>query len=674
MYMALNKKKAKARIDTLREELTRHNHSYYVLNDPQITDFEYDVMMQELISLEKIFPEFAAEDSPTNKVGSDLSAGRKEQFAQYPHKYQMLSLSNTYSMEELSSFYQRASEYSSSPVRYSCELKFDGTAICLSYSHGRLTRALTRGDGTVGDDVTDNILTIASIPRYIGDIEFDFEIRGEIYMPIEAFDRLNTRKREIGEQPFANPRNAAAGSLKTLDTEEVARRGLECVLYHIVGENLPFKYHSEAINWAKEHRFPTSEYSMVYSSADEVTAYIEEWDGRRKELPFATDGIVIKVDDLAVQRAMGYTAKSPRWATAYKFKPEEALTKLLSIDYQVGRTGAVTPVANLEPVPLSGTTVKRASLHNADQMELLDIRIGDYVYVEKGGEIIPKITHVELSKREKDSEHPKFPEHCPVCGSSLVRDEDEARHYCTNEECPMRVKGSFLHFISRKAMNINAGEATIEQLWSTGLIRTIPDLYRLDAEKLISMEGWKERSVANFLRSIEESKEREFHRVLFALGIRHIGETTAKLLASRFGSISSLATATVEELLQVDEIGEIIADEIVKYFSDSGHLRMIGELEEIGLHFKDETLHTGPLSSSLEGLTFVVTGNFSIPREELKAMILSHSGKCSGSLSRKTDYLVAGDKPGPEKIKKADSLKIEVITEEDIYKKIKNRV
>ena len=406
-----DKKEIQKRIEFLRQELEKHNYRYYVLNDPQISDFEYDGMMSDLASLEKMYPEFASPDSPTVKVGSDIAGktpGTRE-FRQYRHRYPMLSLGNTYNIEELQDFDRRAREGAGKDFNYNCELKFDGTAICLTYSKGRLLRALTRGDGTVGDDVTDNVRTISSIPVYIGDVPWDFEIRGEIYMPFASFNALNEERLDIGDQPFANPRNAAAGSLKTLDPKEVSRRGLECVLYHIIGDGLPFRYHSEALEWAAGHNLPVSGYSRLCHDMEEVRAYISEWDTRRKTLPFATDGIVIKVDDLALQTRLGYTAKSPRWATAYKFKPEQALTRLLSIDYQVGRTGAVTPVANLDPVPLSGTTVRRASLHNADQMELLDVHIGDYVYVEKGGEIIPKITGVELSKRPADAVEPHFP-------------------------------------------------------------------------------------------------------------------------------------------------------------------------------------------------------------------------------------------------------------------------
>ena len=663
-----DKKEIQKRIEFLRQELDKHNYRYYVLNDPQISDFEYDGMMSDLASLEKMYPEFASPDSPTVKVGSDIAGktpGTRE-FRQYRHRYPMLSLGNTYNIEELQDFDRRAREGAGKDFNYNCELKFDGTAICLTYSKGRLLRALTRGDGTVGDDVTDNVRTISSIPAYIGDVPWDFEIRGEIYMPFASFNALNEERLDIGDQPFANPRNAAAGSLKTLDPKEVSRRGLECVLYHIIGDGLPFRYHSEALEWAAGHNLPVSGYSRLCHGMEEVRAYISEWDTRRKTLPFATDGIVIKVDDLALQTRLGYTAKSPRWATAYKFKPEQALTRLLSIDYQVGRTGAVTPVANLDPVPLSGTTVKRASLHNADQMELLDIRIGDYVYVEKGGEIIPKITGVELSKRPAEAEVPHFPTICPDCGAPLVKDESEARHYCLNETCPTRVKGAFLHFISRKAMNINAGEATIDQLYDKGYIRELPDLYRLNMEQLLTLDGWKEKSAGNFLESVSASVKVPFGRVLFALGIRHIGETTAKTLAARFGNIEAMEKASREEFLEIEDIGEVIADSLVEYFGNEGHRRIIQELRDFGLQFADNSA-ASRLSDRLSGCTVVVSGNFTRPRDEMKALIAAHGGKNTGSVSGKTTYLLAGEKAGPEKLAKAEKLGVKVITEEEFY-------
>lgn len=664
--MSINKKTAKEKIEILRRELERHNYNYYVKNAPEITDFEYDILMMELESLEKLFPEFATADSPTKKVGSDID--KKNKFQQFRHKYPMLSLGNTYSSEELNNFDSRIRSIEETPFEYSCELKFDGTAICLTYSKGQLIRALTRGDGTIGDDVTANIKTIPTIPLKV-DTELDFEIRGEIYMPYEAFERGNAERIEMNESPFANPRNAAAGSLKQLDPKQVEKRGLKCVLYHILGEALPFTSHSESILWAKSLGFPISEYAQKAANLEEVLEFISKWDSKRETLPFPIDGIVIKVDSLDLQKKLGYTAKSPRWATAYKFKPEEALTKLLSIDYQVGRTGAITPVANLDPVPLSGTVVKRASLHNSEQMELLDIRIGDFVYVEKGGEIIPKITRVELSKRDSKAEHPRFPTHCPDCNSLLIKDEGEARHYCLNENCPTRVKGQFIHFISRKAMNIATGEATIEQLYSKGYIRRLPDLYRLNLEQLLSLQGWKDKSATNLLNSIAQSKENPFEKVLYALGIRYIGETTAKQLCLHFKNIDLLMAATKEELLNVEEIGQTIAQALVEYFASPENIATINDLRELGLKFEIQEEQTS-ISDNLEGMTIVITGNFSRSREEIKKMIVAHGGKSTGSISGSTTLLIAGEKSGPEKLKKAEKLNVRIISEEEFYKLI----
>ncbi|MBQ0024322.1 MAG: NAD-dependent DNA ligase LigA [Bacteroidales bacterium] len=670
----ISKTAAKERIELLKKELERHNHNYYVLNSPTISDFEFDLLMSELQTLEKIFPEFAMADSPTQHVGSDLNAAGTLEFVQIPHRYPMLSLSNTYSHEEMAEFCNRLEKTTSRKATYSCELKFDGTAICLTYRKGKLVHALTRGDGTKGDDVSRNVVNIRTIPTVLkgSDIPDEFEIRGEIYMPFEAFERLNAEKADKGEEPFANPRNAASGSLKLQNPEEMKERGLDCVLYHILGENLPFTTHSEAITAARSWGLPTSEYSEIAQSVDEVLAYIEKWDTLRKGLPFATDGIVIKVNELDLQRQLGMTAKSPRWATAYKFKPEQALTPLLSVDYQVGRTGAITPVANLEPVPLSGTIVKRASLHNLDQMQLLDIHIGDYVYVEKGGEIIPKITGVELSRRPADAALPDFPALCPDCGTPLERDEDEAKHYCPNSNgCPTQIKGRFIHFISRKAMDILAGDATIEQLYDKGLIRKLQDLYSLTKEQLLTLEGWQEKSADNFLQSIGKSKSVPFARVLFALGIRHIGEQNAKMLASHYGSLDALMDSPREELLQIDGIGDVMADSIISFFDDIENLATVEKLRDNGLQMAIEESGTSRLSDRLAGATVVVSGNFSISREEMKALVEAHGGKNSGSVSGRTTYLLAGEKSGPEKMKKAASLGVKVISEDEFYSIIK---
>lgn len=678
IFWTVKKKEAIQRIDTLRRELNSHNHNYYVLNNPVITDFEYDILMNELQQLEKMYPESYSADSPTQKVGSDLSSdGVQQGFAQCRHKYPMLSLSNTYDLQELYAFNERISKATEKSWTYNCELKFDGTAICLTYVNGYLEKALTRGDGTVGDDVTQNVRQIASIPHRLKEgsgYPAEFEIRGEIFMPYVAFDKLNYQRELDEDPPFANPRNAAAGSLKLLDSKQISDRGLECTLYHLIAPERDFKTHTEALKEAASWGLPVSEFSKECNSIDEIAAYINEWDSRRKTLPFATDGIVIKVNQLDLQRSLGFTAKSPRWATAYKFKAEEALTKLLSVDYQVGRTGAITPVANLEPVQLSGTVVKRASLHNSEQMEALDIHLGDYVYVEKGGEIIPKITRVEFGKRLPEAVKAEFPKNCPDCGTPLIKDEDEAKSFCPNSDfCPMQQKGKFIHFISRKAMNINAGEATIEQLYSKGYIKELSDLYKLTSKELATLDKWKEKSISNFLNSLEESKQNPFHKVLFGLGIRYIGETTAKNLAGRFGNIDNLMQADREQLLATEEVGEKLADSIMSYFADPVHIKMIEELRSAGLIFSEEQDHKGSLSETLTGKTLVVSGVFSISREELKKYIESHGGKIGSSISKNTDYLVAGEKSGDSKMQKAQKLGVEVISEDELYLLTENK-
>ena len=670
----LGKTAAKQRIDFLKKELERHNYNYYVLNAPTITDFEFDLLMGELQGLEKLYPEFATEDSPTRHVGSDLTSGAAgTDFVQVPHRWPMLSLGNTYAREELFDFDQRIRKAVGTPYSFSCELKFDGTAICLTYRDGRLLRALTRGDGTKGDDVTRNVVNIPAIPRQLhGEgIPAEFEIRGEIYMPFDAFERLNAERAEAGLEPFANPRNAASGSLKLQNPAEMRERGLDCVLYHLLGEDLPFKTHSEALEAARSWGLPVSEYSRIADDIDAAWAYIADWDTRRKTLPFATDGIVIKVNELDLQRQLGFTAKSPRWATAWKFKPEQACTPLLSVDYQVGRTGAVTPVANLEPVQLSGTVVKRASLHNKDQMDLLDIHIGDYVYVEKGGEIIPKITGVDLSRRPEGAQRPVFPDRCPDCGATLVRDEDEARHYCPNSaHCPVQIKGRFIHFASRKAMDILAGEATIEALYDKGYIHTLPDLYDLTRDQLIGLDGWQEKSADNFLASLEASKQVPFGRVLYALGIRHIGEQTAKMLARHFGSIDALLAASREDLLQIEDIGETVAASILDWAASAEGRDTVRRLREAGLRFETDPDEAQKVSDTLAGQTVVISGNFSISREAMKALIEAHGGKNAGSVSGNTAFLLAGEKAGPEKLRKAEKLGLRVLSEEAFYQLI----
>ena len=674
----MKKKDAKHRIEQLRLELERHNRNYYVLNSPEITDFQYDLLMMELQELEKMFPEFSSADSPTQKVGSDLLPDSNipgtplQQFEQFPHKYPMLSLANTYSVEELEAFNERIAKATGHPYTFSCELKFDGTAICLTYKDGKLFRALTRGDGTKGDDVTRNVLQIPSVPKALNPgsgYPAEFEIRGEIYMPYKAFDKLNRQRELDEEQPFANPRNAASGSLKLLDPKMVKGRGLECTLYHLITPEPVAPTHLQSLEMASKWGLPVSEFAQECSDMMQVEEYISRWDSKRKELPYATDGIVIKVNQLPLQTSLGFTAKSPRWATAYKFKPEEALTKLVSIDYQVGRTGAVTPVANLEPVQLSGTKVKRASLHNAEQMQLLDIHIGDYVYVEKGGEIIPKITRVAPEKRGFDIVEVQFPANCPVCGTPLVKDEDEAKHFCPNQDaCPPQIKGKFIHFTGRKAMDINAGEATVEQLYNKGYIKVLSDLYTLSPEQLLTLDKWKEKSVANFLESLDKSRKVPFERVLFALGIRYIGETTAKNLAAEFKDIRSLAAATRDQLLSTAEVGEKLADSLLAYFSQQEHMDVIDALEKAGLQMKVDESSKVVESDVLAGMTIVISGNFTISRDDMKALIERHSGKAGSSISGNTAYMVAGEKCGPSKLEKANKLGVKIITEEEFYK------
>ena len=665
----MKKEEANIRAKQLRDVLNEASRRYYVENMPVMSDYDFDMFLKELEAIESQYPELITPDSPTQKVGSDLGKAKAQnkEFRQHPHKYPMLSLGNTYDISEVEAFAERAAKGIGNSFTFSCELKFDGTAICLTYRDGKLFRALTRGDGTVGDDVTENVRNISNIPQQLsnGPWPNEFEIRGEIYMPWEAFDRLNEEREKEEEQPFANPRNAASGSLKLIDSTQVANRGLECTLYHMLGDNLPFATHEEALDKAAEWGLPVSDKRKICRSVDEVEEFIGYWDVERKNLPFATDGIVIKVNELPYQEELGYTAKFPRWAVAYKFKAEQALTKLLSIDYQVGRTGAVTPVANLEPVQLSGTVVKRASLHNADQMQLLDIHIGDYVYVEKGGEIIPKITAVELSMRPEDASLPHFPQTCPDCGVTLVKDEQEAKAFCPNRSgCPTQIKGKLVHFLSRKAMNILAGDATVDQLYSKGYVWNIADFYELEKEHLLTLDGWKDRSAERFLKSIRESLKTPFEKVLYAIGIRHVGETTAKTLAATFKNIDSLADASREELLQADDIGEVIADSILGYFADETNRDTIDRLKAAGLKFESEAT-AEKQSDLLKGMTIVISGNFSISRDEMKATIVANGGKSSGSISGKTTYLLAGEKAGPEKLKKAESLGVKVISEDE---------
>lgn len=663
MPKVMNHDQAALRVAELKETLWENSKRYYVDNAPTMSDFDYDHLMRELEDLEKAFPDLLTPDSPTQKVGSDLEKG----FAQFPHKYPMLSLGNTYNIGEIEDFVRRAEkELGSGGFSYSCELKFDGTAICLTYKDGMLSRALTRGDGVVGDDVTANVRMISNIPLRLKGSGWprELEIRGEILMPYSSFDRLNRERLDNEDQPFANPRNAASGSLKLQDSREVAKRGLMCTLYHIPAQSVTFATHSEALDAAASWGLPVSGERRVVDGIDGIEEYINYWDKQRKFLPYATDGIVIKINELDYQNTLGYTAKSPRWAVAFKFQAEEALTELQSIDYQVGRTGAVTPVANLSPVQLAGTVVKRATLNNEDFMTQMDIRVGDWVKVIKGGEIIPKIIDVDKSRRPADSVRPVFPEVCPDCGTPLVKDADEAKWFCPNTDgCPTQIKGRLVHFLGRKAMNVLAGDATVDQMYNLGLVHTPADFYSLDKTRLMMLEGWKERSAERFLESLAASKAVPFERVLFALGIRYVGETTAKELARHFGNIDSIIGASMEKLLEVKDIGDVIAKSVLEFFKVPKHLEEVRRLKEAGLRFSVE--ETAAASDALSGKTIVISGNFSVSRDEMKRLIELNGGKNSSSVSGKTSFLLAGSKPGPEKTKKAGDLGVRIISEEE---------
>lgn len=665
----MDKQSAEAAIKSLRDELHHHNILYYVKNSPEISDYEYDQKMTELIRLEALYPEFYDSNSPSVRVGSDLS----QEFKQVRHKYPMLSLGNSYSIGELRDFVERVYRLAGTRPAFVCELKFDGTAISLSYENGLLASGVTRGDGEVGDDITQNIKTLRSIPlRLIGNYPAQLEVRGEIYMPRKGFEELNRMREEIGEQPFANPRNAAAGSLKLQNSAQVAKRPLECFLYQFISDDLPYQTHAELLKAASEWGLRVSPHYVRCTSFEEMEAYITHWDTERRKLPFDIDGVVIKVDDMQLREELGFTAKSPRWAIAYKFKPEAAYTRLNSVDFQVGRTGVVTPVANLDPVFLAGTTVKRASLHNADIIESLDLHIGDMVSVEKGGEIIPKITGVDKSKRTEEHEKVRFITACPECGTPLVREEGEAAHICPNRaSCPPQIKGRIEHFISRQAMDISGlGSETIALLYDKGLIKNVADLYRLKESDIAPLEGLGERSAANIISGIEASKQIPFSRVLFALGIRFVGETVAKKLASSLRSMDRIMNASFEELLAVDEIGQKIAASIKAYFADEANVRLVEDLRFFGLKMEEVESGNIAVSDTLNGLSFVVSGVFSISRDELKGLIEAHGGKNLSSVTGKTDYLVAGDNMGPAKLEKAQKLGVKIISEQDFMKMI----
>lgn len=663
------------RILKLRKELEEHNRRYYVENKPSISDFDYDILMNELITLEKRFPQFSSEVSPSVVVGSDIQGQNTgNQFVQVAHRFPMLSISNTYDKAELALFDERVRKALQHNVNYACELKIDGTAICLTYIDGRLIRAVTRGDGSNGDDVTRNILKINSIPKVLSGSGFpqEFEVRGEIFMPWKSFDELNLKREENEEELFANPRNAASGSLKLLDSEEIAKRGLQAIFYHILyDQELDSTSHWQLLESARTWGLPTSPYITLCESIEQVYDFLDLWDVERTGLPYPTDGVVIKVDNLFDQKILGNTSKSPRWATAYKFKPEQALSRVISVDFQVGRTGAVTPVANLEPVLLSGTTVKRATLHNLDQIRALDLHINDMVYVEKGGEIIPKITAVDLSRRDNIIFPVVFPHNCPDCGTPLVREESEAKHYCPNQfGCPTQIKAKFIHFCGRKAMDILAGEATIDQLYEKGYISVLSDLYKLTEEQLLSLQGWKERAADRFLQSLEKSKNAPFSKVLFAIGIRFVGEITAKTLAKYFGNIDGIISATKEELLQVEEVGEKLADSVMAYFKEPSNLLLISDLKRLGINLEEKRSEVN-LSEKLAGLNIVISGVFTISREEIKSMIEANSGKSVSSVASTTSYLLTGENPGPSKLQKAKQLGVPVISETEFMDMIR---
>ena len=652
----------------LTEKLEYHTHKYYVENSPEISDFEFDGMLRELQDLEMVYPELASPNSPTKRVGSDLSS----EFESVEHRYPMLSLSNTYSLEELGEWIDRVIR-EIGDTEFVCELKFDGTAISLSYEHGELVRAVTRGDGRRGDDVTRNVRTIRTLPLRLRGDDYPsyFEIRGEIFMPYASFDRLNAEREASGEPLLANPRNAAAGTLKQQSSAVVARRGLDCTLYNLASDVNSYNTHWESLEAARTWGFKISDHARVCRSRSEVEEFISYWDGERKRLPYATDGVVIKVNRYADQRSLGATAKAPRWAVAYKFQAERALTKILSVDFQVGRTGAITPVANLEPVQLAGTVVKRASIHNADQIALLDIRLGDMVYVEKGGEIIPKITDVELSMRDSSSQPFEYITHCPECGAELVRYEGEAKHYCPNASgCKPQIIGRIEHFVKRKAMDIEGlGGETIELLWENGMLNDISDIYHLDPIALAALPRLGEKSAANIMEGIRESKAIPFERVLYALGIRFVGETTAKYLATHFRTLDSIRRASAEELAEAEEIGSKIAESIISYFADDTNIAIVERLRTSGLRFEVED--KSKLSNVLEGKNIVISGKFEgRSRDDMKALVEEHGGRNLAAVSSNVDFVVAGDNMGPAKRQKAEKLGVTILSEAEFMQLI----
>lgn len=670
-------------IEKLKNEINQHNYNYYVLDTPTISDFDFDQLLHQLIELEKQYPDFITADSPTQRVGGEVV----KQFSTVKHNYPMLSLGNTYSREDLIEFNNRVKSLVNQGFEYVCELKYDGVAISLVYEKGILVKAITRGDGIQGDDVTANVRTIKSIPlRLLGDHPDYFEVRGEIILTHKQFEQLNKEREEIGEPPFANPRNAASGSLKLQDSSEVAKRGLDCRLYSLLGENLPISNHYDAIQKLKEWGFKIPEVVEKAETIEDVFKFIDYWDSAREKLSFDIDGVVLKINAFAQQLQLGFTAKSPRWAISYKFKAKRVLTQLLSVDYQVGRTGVITPVANLKPVKLAGTIVKRASLHNNDIIQSLDIHEDDYLYVEKGGEIIPKIVGVDLGNRNIFAPKINFITHCPECQTQLVQNEGEAGIFCPNESgCPPQIKGKLEHFISRKAMNIDSlGEGKIEMLFSNNLVHNIADLYDLKYEQLIGLEksfinettslerviSFKEKTVQNILNGIENSKKIPYERVIFALGIRYVGETTAKKLAKNFPNINALSNATFDELLLVDDVGEKVAQSIVSYFYQPIHLETIIRLEKAGVQLSRSVDQDLKIINIFNDKPIVVSGVFSVPRDEIKLMIENFGGKNVSSISKNTAFLIAGENMGPEKRKKAENLGVKIISENQFYELI----
>ncbi|WP_264523637.1 NAD-dependent DNA ligase LigA [Flavobacterium sp. N502536] len=658
-------------IQTLRNELNQHNYNYYVLDNATISDYDFDIKLKELQDLENKHPEFFDENSPTQRVGGTVT----KNFKTIAHQYRMYSLDNSYSKEDLLDWETRIQKVLGNvALQYTCELKYDGASISITYENGKLVQALTRGDGFQGDEVTNNIKTIKSIPLQLkGNYPEKFDIRGEIILPFAGFEKMNQDLIEIGETPYSNPRNTASGSLKLQDSAEVAKRPLECLLYFVTGNNLPFTSQYEGLESARKWGFKVPNEAKLVQNMQEVFDFIDYWDVHRHDLPYETDGVVVKVNSIQHQEELGYTAKSPRWAIAYKFKSEQVSTKLQSISYQVGRTGAITPVANLEPVQLAGTIVKRASLHNADQIEKLDIRINDTVFVEKGGEIIPKIIAVDLSKRPENSEATQYITHCPECQTELVRNEGEANHYCPNfYGCPPQIIGRIQHYISRKAMDIEGlGGETVALLFNNGLVHNYADLYELKVENILPLERMAQKSAENLVKGVEKSKEIPFESVLFALGIRFVGETVAKKLAKHYKNIDALSQATLMDLILVDEIGERIAKSVIEFFENEENQRIIERLKSYGIQFEIVEKINPNATEKFVGKTFVVSGVFAqFSRDELKKTIEDNGGKVGSSISAKTDFVVAGDNMGPAKLEKASKLNIPILSEEDFINKL----